>query len=82
MWAAIRVFFSSNAAKLIELFAAVATGAAVVTGIFRQGVKSEKVDEMQQVNKEEAQAHEVEDKNRATLADGDAAGKLRTDWSR
>lgn len=82
MWLAFKAFFSSNVAKITEILAAVATGTAVVIGIFRQGQKSEKNAEMQRVNKEGAAAHEIEDKNRANLADGDAAGKLQSDWSR
>lgn len=82
MWAAVRLFFSANMARVIELFAALLAGVAVVIGIFQAGKRSAKVEELQQINKQVGQAHAIENSNRADLADGAAAGKLRTDWSR
>lgn len=82
MWAAVKAFVSGNIAKLLEILGIVGAAIAAVTGIYEAGKKAEKADESNSVLKDEGEAHAIEDKNRATLRDGDAAGKLQSDWSR
>lgn len=81
MWAAIKLFFSNNTAKLIEWGAILAAAAGVVLEIFTSGKKSEKVDELRTVQQEEGKAHAVEDVNKLR-PDGAAADELRSQWSR
>lgn len=81
MWLAFKSFISGNMAKLLELLAALGAGAAVAIGIYQQGKRSEKVDELTRVNKAQERAHDIEDKNRAELRPGDAAQRLRDEWS-
>lgn len=82
MWGAVKLFFSNNVSRIIEGLGIIAAFLGIVAAIFNAGKKSEKADEIVGELKQVKNAHEIEDKNRANLHDGDAADKLRKDWSR
>lgn len=48
----------------------------------RAGRNAERVDALENQSENVRKSHEVQDKNRRTLADGDAAERLRDKWSR
>jgi len=81
MWAAIKGFFSSNVSAIME-WAGIGTAiAASLAAIFEAGKKSEKSDEIISIMKDEVKANAIEDQDKATLHNGDAANELRDSWS-
>lgn len=81
MWAAVKLFFSDNAAKIIEWLGILGAVGAAVQAVFSAGKKSEKSAELQQTLDNVEKAHEVENKNSA-LSDSAVDAKLRTDWAK
>lgn len=70
---------------LRQILAGVAIAAALYAmwgTIYTSGRKAEKVDGLVKQVKTIGKVHEIQDKNRATLRDGDAVGRLRESWSR
>lgn len=81
MWTIVKSFFGGLSTKTLEILGGIVTVAAVLTGVYSAGKKSEKTDELEQVQKESTSARNIEDKNRVELRDGDAAQRLRDKWS-
>ena len=82
MWLAVKAFFSDNMAALIKWLAITAAAALAILKIFNAGKKSEQVDELKSTVDKVGSAHAIENKNSATLGDGDAVVKLRDQWGR
>lgn len=81
MWTAIKSFVGGLSTGTLQILGAIATGVAVLTGVYSAGKKSQKTDDLTKINKESADARNIEDKNRVELRDGDAAQRLRDRWS-
>lgn len=81
MWAAIKLFFSTNAVRVMEYAAIAMAFAGVLLEVFTAGKKSEKVDELQTVQKEVGVANAVQDQNKMR-PDGAALDELQSKWSR
>jgi len=61
---------------------AVLSALGILLAARRAGRNAERVDALEKQSENVSKSHEVQDKNRRTLADGDAAERLRDDWSR
>lgn len=82
MWLIIKSFVSANTAKVMEWAAIIGGAILAVMTIFNAGKKAEKASALQYELDLVGKAHDVENKNKAELHDGDAAHKLQSDWSR
>lgn len=82
MWTAFKLFFSTNTARIMEWLAIAAAAIGTVIAIFTAGKKSARADALEKQVKQVEGAHEIENENRANLRDGDAAKRLRDEWSR
>lgn len=81
MWTVIKSFFGGISAQVWGVLTAIAAGAIAVTAIFQQGKKSQSVDELKTVAKDEQQAQVIRNNN-ATLGSNAAAKQLSDRWSR
>lgn len=82
MWLIVKNFFGGLTAKTLEIAGIVAASVAAVLVIFQEGKKSARSDALQSQVKMEGKAHDIENTNRATLHDGDAAKQLLDEYSR
>ena len=82
MMAAIKAFLTTNALRVAGWCMAVLSALGILLAARRAGRNAERVDALEKQSENVSKSHEVQDKNRRTLADGDAAKRLRDDWSR
>jgi len=82
MWALFTGWLSGNALRLTAWCAAALAVLTVLFGARQAGRNAERVDNLLQQTKNMRKANAIQDKNRHTLADGDAAKRLRDKWSR
>ncbi len=82
MIASIKAFFTTNALRVAAWCMAALSCLGILLAARRAGRNAERVDALEMQSKNVRKSHEVQDKNRRTLADGDAAKRLRDEWSR
>ena len=82
MWMLIKAFFASNMARIIQWLGIALAALGVVASIYRSGGKAERVKQLEEDLKSGRESNEIRDKNRSELGDGDAARRLRDEWSR
>ncbi len=82
MIAALKAFFTTNALLVAGWCIAVLSALGILLAARRAGRNAERVDALEKQSENVSKSHEVQDKNRRTLADGDAAKRLRDEWSR
>jgi hypothetical protein len=82
MWAVIKAFFTNNAIRVLEILVAVLGAVGAVAAIYRSGEKAQEAKQLELDLKRAGEANAIHDKNRAELSDGDAAKRLRDEWSR
>lgn len=82
MIAAIKAFFTTNALRVAGWIMAALSVFGVLLAARRAGRNAERVEALEQQSENVSKSHEIQDKNRRTLADGDAAKRLRDEWSR
>lgn len=82
MIAAIKTFFTNNALRVAAWCTAALSFLGILLAARRAGRNAERVDALETQSENVRKSHEVQDKNRRTLADGDAAKRLRDKWSR
>ena len=82
MIAALKAFFATNALRVAGWCMAVLSAFGILLAARRAGRNAERVEALKKQSENVSKSHEIQDKNRRTLADGDAAERLRDDWSR
>lgn len=82
MIAAVKAFLTTNALRVAGWLMAALSFLGILLAARRAGRNAERVDALEKQSKNVSKSHEIEDKNRRTLADGGAAKRLRDDWSR
>lgn len=82
MWLVIRAFIKTNALKIAGYVAVAFSVLGIAFGIRQSGKNAARVDALEKQAKNVGKSHDIEDKNRANLRDGDAANRLRDKWSR
>lgn len=82
MMAALKAFFATNALRVTGWCMAVLSALGILLAARRAGRNAERVEALEKQSENVSKSHEIQDKNRRTLADGDAAKRLRDDWSR
>lgn len=82
MIAAIKAFFTTNALRVAGWIMAALSVFGVLLAARRAGRNAERVESLEKQSENVSKSHEIQDKNRRTLADGDAAKRLRDEWSR
>ncbi len=82
MIAAFKAFLSNNALRVTGWIIAVLSALGILVAARRAGRNAERVEALEQQTQQVSEAHEIQDTNRRTLADGDAAERLQRDWSR
>ncbi len=82
MIAALKAFFTTNALRVAGWCMAALSVFGILLAARRAGRNVERVEALEKKSENVSKSHEIQDKNRRTLADGDAAERLRDDWSR
>jgi hypothetical protein len=82
MIAAFKAFFTTHALRVAGWCMAALSALGILLAARRAGRNAERVDALEKQSENVSKSHEIQDKNRRTLADGDAAKRLRDDWSR
>ncbi len=82
MIAALKSFLTTNAVRLAGWFIAALSLLGILFSARNAGRNAERMGELEQQSENVSKAHAIQDNNRRTLADGDAAQRLRDDWSR
>jgi hypothetical protein len=82
MWAIIKAFFTANAMRIAGIAMAGLSILGVLLGARQAGKNAERAEALEKQSKQVRRSHEIEDKNRAALRDGDAGERLRDKWSR
>lgn len=82
MIAVLKAFFTTNALRVAGWMMAALSFLGILLAARRAGRNAERVDALEKQSQNVSKSHEIQDKNRRTLADGDAAKRLRDDWSR
>lgn len=82
MIADIKAFFTTNALRVAAWCMAALSFLGILVAARRAGKNAERVDALETQSENVRKSHEIQDKNRRTLADGDAAERLRDKWSR
>lgn len=82
MITALKAFFTTNAMRVVGWCMAVLSALGILLAARRAGRNAERVEALEKQSENVSKSHEIQDKNRRTLADGDAAERLRDDWSR
>ena len=82
MIAALKTFLSDNAMRVAGWFIAALSTLGILFAARRAGRNAERVEALERQSEQVSKAHEIQDTNRRTLADGDAAERLQRDWSR
>ncbi len=82
MIAAIKAFFTTNALRVAGWIMTALSVFGVLLAARRAGRNAERVEALEKQSENVSKSHEIQDKNRRTLADGDAAQRLRDEWSR
>jgi hypothetical protein len=82
MLAILTHWLSGNTLRLAAWGAAALAVLTVLLGARQAGRNAERADNLLQQTKDMRKANAIQDKNRRTLADGDAAERLHDKWSR
>lgn len=82
MIAALKAFLSDNALRVTGWIMAALSALGILVAARRAGRNAERVEALERQTQQVSKAHEIQDTNRRTLADGDAAERLQRDWSR
>lgn len=82
MIAALKAFLSDNALRVAGWFMAALSALGILFAARRAGRNAERAEVLKKQSQQVSKAHEIQDTNRRTLADGDAAERLQRDWSR
>lgn len=82
MIATLKAFLSDNALRVAGWIMAALSALGILAAARRAGRNAERVDALEQQSEQVSKAHAIQDTNRRTLADGDAAERLQRDWSR
>ncbi len=82
MLALLKNIISANILRILAVIAMVLAVLGVLSGVRQAGRNAEKAEQLARQAKLIRRSYDIENENSRTLADGDAAKRLRDAWSR
>lgn len=82
MWQIIKTFITTNILRIAAYVLASISIIGLLFNVRQSGKNAERVANLEKQSKDVRKSHDIEDKNRASLRDGDASERLRHEWSR